>query len=85
MLDDDVASTLDDGVAAMSVLQWHGKDDAEEVKVVEGGEQVPQNGGEGAVGGIAALDGEARSHGGACAWLPCPSSRWPRRAWMKAS
>ena len=30
MQDDDIADTLDDGIAAMLVLQWHGEDDAEE-------------------------------------------------------
>lgn len=69
---------LDNGVVAMPVLQWHGEDDVEVVKVVDTGEQVPQNGGEVTVGGVVALDGEAHSHGGAGAWLPCPSSRWLR-------
>lgn len=41
MLDDDIADMLDNSVVAMSVLQWHGEDDAEAVKVMDAGEQVP--------------------------------------------
>ncbi|XP_066319797.1 F-box protein PP2-B10-like [Miscanthus floridulus] len=58
VLDDNVADTLGDSIAAMLVLQWCGKDDTEAVKVTDAGEQVLQNGGEGTVGGIVALDGE---------------------------
>lgn len=41
MLDDDIVDTLDDGVAAMLVLQWRGEDDVDAVKVADTGEPVP--------------------------------------------